>query len=38
VEEGLSPEYEELRAKFELLEQMFQPVQTENEHWKAMMA
>jgi hypothetical protein len=27
-EVGLSPEYEELRAKFELLEQMYQPVQT----------
>jgi hypothetical protein len=35
---GLSPEFEELRAKFELLEQMFQPVQTENEQRKAMLA
>ena len=30
-EVGLSPEFEELRAKFELLEEMYQPVQTENE-------
>ena len=35
---GVSPEFEELRAKFELLEQMFQPVQTENEQRKAMLA
>jgi hypothetical protein len=35
---GLSPEYEELRAKFELLEQMYQPVQTENEQRKQMLA
>jgi len=34
---GLSPEYEELRAKFELLEQMYQPVQTENEQRKEML-
>ena len=36
-EVGLSPEYEELRAKFELLEQMYQPVQTENEQRKEML-
>jgi hypothetical protein len=36
-ETGLSPEYEELRAKFELLEQMYQPVQTENEQRKEML-
>jgi hypothetical protein len=36
-EVGLSPEYEELRSKFELLEQMYQPVQTENEQRKAVL-
>jgi ankyrin repeat protein len=30
-QDGVSPEYEELRAKFELLEQIYQPVHTENE-------
>jgi hypothetical protein len=34
----MSPEFEELRAKFELLEQMYQPVQTENEQRKQMMS
>jgi ankyrin repeat protein len=34
---ALSPEYEELQSKFELLEQMYQPVQTENEQRKEML-
>jgi cytohesin len=35
---GECSECDELRAKFELLEQMYQPVQTENEQRKEMMA
>jgi hypothetical protein len=38
VEVGLAPEFEELRSKFELLDQMFQPVHTENEQRKLMLA